>query len=255
MDQRPAYFISDVHLPFAPQGEDLLRAKELTALLDQVYQEQAALFILGDLFDFYFEYRYVVTKGYFAIYDKLYQLTQSKLPVHYVVGNHDFWVGEFLEQQLGVTVHRERVKLDFSGKTFLLDHGDGLYPKDWSYRLLKRFIRHPWIVTTFRWIHPDFGHAVARLVSHQSRQWNSEEDAELKDRIRENIKLAREYFQNGVDFFITAHVHLPWREEVGNGVFLTIGDFINHFTYGYFDGLNLQLKQWPLKYLSHRDLP
>ncbi|HCW75526.1 MAG TPA: hypothetical protein DHU63_03195 [Candidatus Marinimicrobia bacterium] len=250
-----AYFLSDAHLQFHLDDYERLRRLELFKLLDQIRAEGATLFILGDWFDFYFEYGQVITKGYLDVFIKLRELQQAGIAVHYVAGNHDYWLGKWLTEEFGIQIYREPVTLDFAGKQWHLIHGDGLAKADSGYRLLKKFLRHPALIKLFGWIHPDVGHWLANFVSYKSRALNSDETADLEAKVQENILYAHTIFEAGADYFITGHVHWPRIERFSGKTFLTIGDWLNHFSYGYYDGSNLLLKQWPVKSLPQRELP
>ena len=255
--KQTAYFLSDIHLRIDLDDVEQKRRQGLYALLDQIKTERAALFIVGDWFDFYFEYGTVVTQAYYDVYAKMRELVEAGIEIHYFGGNHDYWLGEFMYRYIGVKIYLEPAFLDFGGKRFYLVHGDGLDEADVNYRRLRTVIRHPLFIWAFRWIvHPNVGHAAARYLSKQSRKKYKVETPEyLLTRVRNNYALAEEKFEAGADYFITGHIHYPKLKHFGENTFLTIGDFINYFSYGYFDGLNLSLKQWPVKHLEQRELP
>lgn len=250
-----AYFLSDAHLQFHTDEFEKLRRIELFRLLDQIKTESATLFIVGDWFDYYFEYREVITKGYLDVFIKFRELQQAGIKIVYFAGNHDYWLGEWLTREFGIQIYLNPATLDFAGKRWHFIHGDGLSKADTGYRILKRFLRHPFLITAFRWLHPDVGHWLANFVSYKSRTLNSDEAAELEARVEENIRYAQSVFKAGADFFITGHVHWPRIQQFSDKTFLTIGDWLNHFSYGYYDGSNLLLKQWPVKSLPQRELP
>ena len=257
MMSEKAYFLSDVHLRFQIDELERERRRELFRLMDRVKTEQATLFIVGDWFDFYFEYGYVITQSYYDVYAKMRELVEAGISIHYFGGNHDYWLGDFMSEGIGVQIHRDPEVIEFGGKQFYFHHGDGLDKSDVGYQRLQRVIRHPLFVWLFRWvIHPNAGHWLAQKVSRHSRKAYSGETQEyLLNEIKKNYPLAEEKFAQGVDFMITGHIHYPKIKKFGEKCFLTIGDFINYFSYAYFDGLNLSLKQWPVKQLEQRELP
>jgi len=252
-----AYFLSDVHLRFQIDDVERERRRELFKLMDQIRDEKATLFIVGDWFDFYFEYGYVVTQSYYDVYAKMRELVESGINIHYFGGNHDYWLGSFMSKDVGVIIHPDPEMMEFGGKKFYFHHGDGLDKTDVGYQRLQTVIRHPFFIWLFRWvIHPNIGHWLAAKVSRHSRATYSGETQEyLLNEIRKNYGLAEDKFAEGADFMITGHVHYPKLKTFGKNSFLTIGDFIKYFTYGYFDGLNLSLKQWSVKHLEQRELP
>lgn len=252
-----AYFLSDVHLRIEVDDIEIQRRKELYLLLDKVKEEQATLFIVGDWFDFYFEYGSVVSQAYYDVYAKMRELIEAGIEIHFIGGNHDYWLGDFISERLGVKIYLEGTSIVFDDRHFYLTHGDGLDPDDVNYRRMQTVLRHPLFIWAFRWIlHPNIGHALARIISRRSKKkYRGETQEYLLSKVRKNYAFAEEQFEAGADFFITGHIHYPKLKTFENGVFLTIGDFLRYFTYGYYDGLNLSLKQWPVKHLEQRELP
>ena len=166
-----AYFISDVHLAVKVKEKEAQRRKELFALLDQVRDEGAALIIVGDFFDFYFEWGSVVSRSFVDVFTKLRELRDAGTEIHYYAGNHDFWLGPFLSEDLGIHIHLEPSWLDIGGARFYCIHGDGLAKDDVAYRRFRRIIRSPISTWLFKWfIHPNLAHWIAQQVSYQSRQ-------------------------------------------------------------------------------------
>jgi UDP-2,3-diacylglucosamine hydrolase len=254
---KTAYFLSDVHLRIEVDEVEIQRRKELYKLLDQIKDEHATLFIVGDWFDFYFEYGSVVSQAYYDVYAKLRELVEAGIDIHFFGGNHDYWLGDFMSKRLGIKIYLEGTTIPFNGKQFYLTHGDGLDPDDVNYRRMQTVLRHPLFIWAFRWIvHPNIGHAVARMISRRSKKKYRGETLEyLLSRVRKNYPIAEAEFESGADFFITGHIHYPKLKKFENGHFLTIGDFLQYFSFGYYDGLNLSLKQWPVKHLEQRELP
>lgn len=248
-----AYFISDVHLAIKVNDKERTRRKELFALLDEVKTKQAMLVIVGDFFDFYFEWGSVVSATYLDVFAKLRELREAGIEIHYFAGNHDFWLGEFLESDLGITLHLHPDELKINDHRFFCIHGDGLAKDDHAYRRFRTIIRSSLSTWLFKWfVHPNLAHWIARQVSYRSRQLTRETEARLNALIDENITYAKGIFEEGVDYFITGHIHLPRIEDVAGKTFITIGDFLQHFSYAYYDGVNLSLKQWRVNSLPQR---
>ena len=252
-----AYFLSDVHLRIRVDDVERERRRELFLLLDKIKEEQATLFIVGDWFDFYFEYGYVVTRAYHEVYAKMRELVEAGITIHYFGGNHDYWLGSFISNELGAKVYHDEASIDFGGKTFFFNHGDGLDEDDVNYRRLKAVIRHPIFIWSFKWLtHPNITHWLALWLSKRSRKkYRTETSVDLLNLVRKNYSWAEDILVNGADFVITGHIHYPKLKIFDKKAFLTIGDFINYFSYGYFDGVNLSLKQWHVKQLEQRELP
>jgi len=252
-----AYFISDVHLRIQQDDVERERRKELFLLLDQIKQEGSTLFIVGDWFDFYFEYDHVASQAYMDVFAKMRELVSSGIQIHYFGGNHDYWIGPFLSETIGVKIYHQPRSISHGGKEFYFHHGDGLDPEDTGYHKLKAIIQHPVFIWSFKWLlHPSLAHWIANLLARNSRRKYREETAEHQlELIRRNYGFAEERIAAGADFVITGHIHYPKLKMFGKNAFLTIGDFLGYFSYGYFDGVNLSLKQWEVKQLEQRELP
>jgi len=224
----PVYFISDVHLGVGDPDTERRKQEMLLKLLTEIRRSGGTLYIVGDLFDFWYEYRAVVPRGYHRLYTLLEDLPKAGVKVTYLAGNHDFAIGSFFSDDLGITVLRDDLSFEADGKSFYVYHGDGLAPKDGGYRLLKRVLRSPLSQWGFRLLHPDFGFALARRFSHTSRDYTSGKDYGEKDGMRQE---AIRRFENGTDIVIMGHRHVPRRETHNGGVYVNLGDWIHHFTY------------------------
>ncbi len=252
-----AYFLSDVHLRIQADDIERERRRELFLLLDKIKEEQATLFIVGDWFDFYFEFGHVISQAYTDVYAKMRELIEAGVTIHYFGGNHDYWLGSFMSDKIGVQIHRSGTTLEFAGKQFYFHHGDGLNEDDVNYRRLQSVIQHPVFIWILKWlIHPNIMHWLAKWLSARSKlKYRKETPLDLLNLVRKNYSIAEELFAGNVDFMITGHIHYPKLKSFGEKSFLTIGDFINYFSYGFFDGVNLSLKQWHVKQLEQRELP
>jgi UDP-2,3-diacylglucosamine hydrolase len=230
----PVYFISDVHLGVSDADTERRKLDALLKLLAEIHRSGGTLYIVGDLFDFWYEYRAVVPRGYHRLYSALEDLPKAGVEVTYLAGNHDFAIGSFFSDELGVRVLRDDLCFEADGKSFYVYHGDGLAANDGGYRALKRVLRSPLAQWGFRLLHPDFGFALARRFSHSSRDYTSGKDYGEKDGMR--LEAIRR-FKNGTDIVIMGHRHLPRREELDGGIYVNLGDWIHHFTYAvYRDG-------------------
>ena len=232
-DPRCAYFVADAHLGQGPEGSNRARERDLLRLFDQVLAERAALYVAGDLFDFWFEYGHTVPKRYVGVLQKLGELRRAGLPVSYVGGNHDFWIGDYLKRELDVSFTDEPLPLAIQGRRILLAHGDGMGPGDSGYKFLKKVLRNGVARGLFRWIHPDIGIPLARATSHTSRHHA------LRARRSEGWlfeTIARPVFREGYDALVIGHYHVPvhWRES--DGELLVLGDWIERRTYARLEG-------------------
>lgn len=244
-DLRKTLIVSDAHLKAAEPE----RTRAFAAFLRRTATpEFDRVICLGDLFDFWFEYRHVVFSDYFPVLRAFADLRDAGLELHLVCGNHDFWAGRFLEEVLGFHIHLV-TELAFGDKRARLIHGDGINPKDWKYRAYKRVARNPFVVWAFRQLHPDWAMGLARAVSHSSRTlykvadpWAGPEAASLRE-------YARGVLARGeADIVMCGHAHAATLEEhptpTGTGLYLNPGDWFERRAYAVWDGAAFHLEQW-----------
>jgi len=242
------YFVSDSHLGVPSQGQSLEREKHLVSWLDKVSADAAEIFLLGDFFDFWFEYKTVVPKGFVRLLGKLASLADSGLPIYYFTGNHDLWAFDYFEKELGLKIYREPVEREYNGKMFFIGHGDGLGPGDKGYKFLKKLFSSRINQKLFSFLHPGLGTGLALYFSRKSRIANRASDevflGEEKERL---IRFCREMLQSKhFDFFIFGHRHLPLDFPVnGESRYINTGDWVSQFTYAVFDGSELKLERFP----------
>ena len=220
---------SDVHLKTGAAHRPDRDA--LVSFLRAFPPEEYDRFIcLGDLFDFWFEYRHVVFSGCFEVLRAFADLRDASTELHLVCGNHDFWAGRFLRDELGFHIHQGPARLLFGDKTALFVHGDGVNPRDWGYRIYKRFARNPLVVRLFRLIHPDWAMAIAQGVSHGSRTLTRVEDTAHGPEAAAIRAYAKDLLARGeTDIVGCGHAHAPALEEHpapgGTGIYLNPGDW------------------------------
>ncbi len=236
-----AYFVSDAHLGVDKPEIERLKERELIRFLDLVCSDGKQLFILGDLFDFWFEYRTVIPKGYHRLLAKLSELVDKGIEVSYLAGNHDFWLGNFFKDEIGMRVYADPFSITLGNSKFFLHHGDGLGDGDLGYRILKRILRNRLNVWLYSWLHPDLGVRLARFSSRKSRNYTSQKDYGEVDGMR---KFASEKIAEGFHYVIMGHNHKPVYEKIGGGAYVNLGDWISHFTYGVYDGESFRLVEW-----------
>ena len=235
------YFISDAHLG---SGEPFDKEIETSFLkfLYFVQKKGDALYIVGDLFDFWFEYHSVIPRKYFRVLCALNSLVENGMDVSIMTGNHDFGMDRFFEDELRIHIYKEPLELKLGNRRLYISHGDGLAKKDRSYRLLKKIIRNPVNIFFYRLLHPDIGFALATCFSRTSRNFR-----ELKDADEDYIRFARNRFSKGFDFVILGHTHLPLEYREGKKTYINTGDWINHFTYAKLEKDHLSLEYWGKK--------
>ena len=241
------YFASDQHFGIPSVESSKLREKKFITWLDEIKHDAKAIFLLGDLFDFWFEYKTVIPKGFVRVLGKIAELRDSGIPIYFFVGNHDLWMIDYFETELGIPVFHQPQEYEFDGKTFLIGHGDGLGPGDKGYKRMKKVFSHPLSKWFYRWVHPDIGMKFAQYLSTKNKLISGQED--IKFLGEENEWLAqyakRKLEQKHYDYFLFGHRHLPMEINVGkNSLYVNTGDWISHFTYAVFDGKNLSLKTY-----------
>ncbi len=222
------YIFSDAHLGADSPEKESRKMAAIERLFGKVRADGDRLVILGDLFDFWFEYKYAIPKEHHRMLLKLTDLVERGIKVDYVTGNHDFWMGSFFTDQMGVALHRDMLDLDYQGKKLHLLHGDGLARADRGYRLLKRILRHPFNIWLYRKLPPDWAIPLAKKVSGSSRAYTSRRDHTF---VGEYEDYAREKLRAGYDVVVVAHLHLPEIKPLGGGIYVNSGDFVDHFTF------------------------
>jgi UDP-2,3-diacylglucosamine hydrolase len=246
-EKNKIYFISDFHLGIPDYDKSLQREKKIVHWLDMVRKDAAEIYILGDIFDFWFEYKHAIPKGFIRLLGKLAELADEGIKLHYFTGNHDMWVFEYLPKEIGMTLYREPVQREINGKKFFIGHGDGLGPGDHGYKFIKKVFANKFCQWLFARLHPNFGIGMANYWSRRSRFSTGDFDEKYLGDDKEylvvfaNEILKKEYY----DYFIFGHRHLPLDIKVGEkSRYINLGDWIKYFTYAEFDGKNLELKKF-----------
>jgi len=238
----PLFFVSDAHLGFHEEPRNSTIENRLLEFFSYVEKSGSGLYILGDLFDFWFEYAHVFPGRHLNVLFSLKRLVDRNIPVHYIAGNHDFCIGDFMAGRIGIQVHQEPMRFVMDGKRFFLAHGDGIAKKDASYRIFKSVIRHPVSISLFRLLHPDLGFFIAQILSRVSRNHRP-----VKNRDAAYAAYAESLFREGFDFVLMGHIHRPQEHRQGGRVYVNTGDFMDSFTFAVYQDGQLNLKRWPLE--------
>jgi len=244
---KKVYFLSDFHLGAPDYATSLEREKKIVRFLESIRHDAAVVFIVGDLFDFWYEYRTVVPKGYVRILGKMAELTDSGIPVHFFVGNHDMWMKGYFQKELNIPVYFEPTEFVFNDKKFLVGHGDGLGPGDHGYKFIKKIFRNPFCQWLFGILPPAVGVGIANYFSRSSRAVTGESDAKFLGEDKEwLIMYCREVLQKQhYDYFIFGHRHLPIDFALNdNSRYINLGDWIKYDSYAEFDKQELTLKYY-----------
>jgi len=241
------YFLSDFHLGAPDAASSLQREKQVVRFLDEIKNDAAEIFLVGDMFDFWYEYRKVVPKGFTRLLGKLAELSDAGIPMHFFVGNHDMWMKDYFLKELNIPIYFEPKEFERNGKKFLIGHGDGLGPGDKGYKFLKKIFRNPFCQWLFGILPPYFGMGLADYFSRQSRaQTGASEEVFLGEDKEWLIIYSKEVLkEKNVDFFVFGHRHLAIDHRLsGSSRYINLGDWIHYYTYAVFDGNNLQLRSF-----------
>ncbi|MBK6482514.1 MAG: UDP-2,3-diacylglucosamine diphosphatase [Chitinophagaceae bacterium] len=239
------YFASDLHLGIPDYNASLEREKRFVRWLDQVQSDASAIFIVGDLFDFWFEYRQVVPKGYVRVLGKLAALRDKGIPVYFFTGNHDQWMRDYFQHELGIPVFHEPQRVTIGGKQFLIAHGDGLGPGDHGYKFLKTLFRGRFSRWLFGILHPDIGVWLGKRWSKNNRLINGNDQAEFMGEEKEwLVQFARTVLKTDpIDYFIFGHRHIVLEYQLTEtSKYINLGDWIKFNSYAVFDGKALTVK-------------
>jgi UDP-2,3-diacylglucosamine hydrolase len=241
------YFASDFHLGAPNESSSREREKRIIRWLDQVSQDAAEIFIVGDLFDFWFEYKRAIPRGFVRIQGKIAELTDRGIPLHLFTGNHDMWIFDYIPSELGVNLYRDPIVREWNGKKFFIGHGDGLGPGDHSYKFIKKVFANKLCQWLFARLHPNFGIGLANYFSRKSRIATALDDDKFLGEDKEWLvqfckdKLKEEHF----DFFVFGHRHLPIDFDLpGGSKYYNLGEWIQYNTYLEFDGNSCELKSF-----------
>lgn len=247
LNNKKIYFASDQHLGAPTPEASFPREQKFVAWLNEVKEDAAAIFLLGDLFDFWFEYKTVVPKGFVRVLGKLAEIKDSGIPIYFFVGNHDLWMKDYFEKELNIPVYHKPQEFTFNDTSFFIGHGDGLGPGDTGYKRMKKVFTFPLFQWMFKWFHPDLGMKLGQYMSVKNKMISGDEDAKFLGEENEWLvqyckrKLETKHY----DYFVFGHRHLPLDIVLkDNSKYINLGDWITHFTYGVFDGKSLSLNTY-----------
>ncbi len=237
------YFASDFHLGAPTLKKSHERERKVVRWLEHIQEEASALYLLGDIFDFWFEYRKVVPRGFTRILGKLAELSDAGLPIYFFTGNHDLWTRDYLEKEVGLTIYHNPQRITYQDRVIYLGHGDGLGPSDKGYKILKKIFRNPFCQWLFERIHPNLGVRLAHFWSRKSRDpsgtpFLGEENEWLlvysKQKLQEDPD---------IDYFIFGHRHLPLDITLNEGSrYINLGDWMTHYSYAVLEDKEIRLK-------------
>ena len=248
--EKKIYFASDFHLGMPDVERSLEREKSIVSWLNAIAKDASAIYLLGDVFDFWFEYKTVVPKGFVRFLGAISRLTDAGIPVYLFPGNHDLWVGKYLEAECGVVVVKDAITIKLGNDICYLHHGDGLGPGDVGYKWLKKVFLSKIAQKAFAMIHPGIGVSFAQKLSKKSRlAQNPKEDNYLGDSKEHLTQFCKQYLLNcktqKPKYFIFGHRHLVLDIDLGEGVrYINLGEWLHGSQYAEYDGVELRLKAW-----------
>ena len=242
------YFASDFHLGVDGKETSAQRERRLVKWLEAISKDAEAIYLVGDLFDYWFEYKEAIPRGFVRILGKLAELKDRGVEIYAFTGNHDMWMFGYFEEELGIPVYRKPIRREINGKSFLIGHGDGLGPGDHGYQFIKKVFASPTSQWLFARIHPNSGIGLMKYFSGQSRDMTSVPEflGEEKEWL---VQYAKDVLQQEhVDYFIFGHRHLPLDITLPNGTsrYINLGDWVTYYTYAVFDGNTLSLEELKL---------
>lgn len=245
MTQKKIYFASDFHLGFPTYEESRKRENTIVRWLKSIEKDASDVFLVGDIFDFWFEYKYVIPKGYVRFLGQIAHMSDLGIHIHFFAGNHDTWIGKYMTTELGATVHETSYTTNLLGKKFYIAHGDEVGKIDKGMVFLKWIFRNPFLQWVFARLHPNFAFALASLWSHQSRGSHNKESFD-------DIYLPKEFlykFSNQLlqkepyDYFVFGHRHIPMIVDIGtNSKYINTGTWLEEATYAVYDGNTIKIE-------------
>lgn len=243
MSASKIYFASDFHFGVPNYSTSREREDLVVSWLEEIRKDAAEIYLMGDIFDFWFEYAAVIPKGFIRFQGKLADLADSGIKITFFKGNHDMWMFDYFVKELGIQIISEELILERNGMKFYLHHGDGLGPGDAKYKILKKIFRSEFCQWLFARIHPNLGVAIARKWSKHSRLQNNQKE-EFQDLEKEwLVSYSKELLlKEHYDFLIFGHRHLPLDVQLGNSRYINLGEWMNFNSYAVFDGENLELR-------------
>ncbi len=242
------YFASDFHLGAPSKELSLERELKIVRWLEEISTNAKAIFLVGDIFDFWVEYKHTIPKGFIRFQSKLLELRNKNVPIYFFTGNHDMWMFEYFPSELNIPVFRNPVSLYVNEKKIYLGHGDGLGPGDNFYKFLKKIFSSKSFQWVFRWLHPNLGMSLALLWSGSSRITNDKKKDEFKGENEWLLQYSKEVEQKDHhDLYIFGHRHLPLKLKVSSkSTYFNLGEWVHHFTYLELDEKTAHLKVFDL---------
>ncbi len=248
---KKVYFASDFHLGVDALETSAEREKKIVKWLNVIQEDVAELYLVGDVFDHWFEYKKVVPKGFTRLFGKLAELRDAGIPIYFFTGNHDMWMFRYLQDEFGIPIYREPIIKTIGDKRFLIGHGDGLGPGDYGYKFIKKVFDNGFCQSIFGALHPTIGLGLMKYFSVKSRQYTGEEDPFLDANKEWLVHFAEEeLLKTDIDYFIFGHRHLPIDYTLSNGKskYINLGEWMYASSYAAFDGEDVTIQFYESPY-------
>ena len=247
LHNKKIFFASDFHLGVPDYSSSLQRERHIIQWLDSIKADAHSIYLLGDIFDFWFEYKYTVPKGFVRLLGKLAELRDAGIPIYFFTGNHDMWMFDYFPNELGIPVFREPKLLEVGNHKILVGHGDGLGPGDRTYKVLKKFFNSQVCQWLFARLHPNLGITIANVWSRRSRITNTKREEKFQGEEGEFLWVYCSELEKSThhDFYIFGHRHLPLNLKVTpDSTYINLGEWVNFKTFAVYDGTNVELKEF-----------
>lgn len=247
LENKKIYFASDFHLGVPDYESSLQRERHIIQWLESIRHDAHSIYLLGDIFDFWFEYKYTIPKGFVRLLGKLAELRDAGIPITFFTGNHDMWMFDYFPKEFGIPVFRKPALLEVGKQKLLIGHGDGLGPGDTTYKILKKFFNSATCQWLFARLHPNLGIHIANRWSRKSRITNSQREEKFENEEGEFLWVYCRDLEKSFhhDYYVFGHRHLPLNLKVGeNSTYINLGEWVRFKTYGVYDGVNLELKEF-----------
>lgn len=247
-EHRKVYFASDFHLGVPTAVSSLDREKRVVEWLKMVKKDAEHIFILGDIFDFWFEYKFTIPKGFTRLQGELMNIRDAGIPITFFSGNHDIWMFRYFQEEFGIPVYRNPAKISINGKKFLIGHGDGLGPGDRKYKIIKKIFESSFSQWVFRWVHPDLSFRIAYNWSRRSRLKNLAKEIDLREQDEWLFLYSKEIESlDHHDYYVFGHRHLPLKLKINEtSQYINIGDWIYSYSYGEFEKDEIHIRSFPV---------
>lgn len=234
-------FISDIHLGLQSPVVEKRKERLLVKFLNFAQENAKELYIVGDLFDYWFEYKKVYQKGFFRTLTALQDLTENGITVHYIIGNHDFMHLNFFKDEIGTLMHEDAIDVTLGDKRFFIGHGDGMVKNDYGYNILKKVLRNKGLQKIYSWLHPDIGVSLASSTSKSSRGYTTKKNYGEEDGL---FSAAKTKIDDGFDYVLFGHLHKRCLLEYNKGYYVNLGSWLDAPCYGIFRGGKFEIVDW-----------